>query len=832
MIFVIWPREICASTPISGRIEEFVMLISLNWMKDFVDIPSTCSGRELADQLTLSVCEVEKVIESGGCLGQVQVICVQKVEPHPQADKLHLVTFDNGGTKPLKVVCGAGNVRAGLKTLFAPCGTVLADGTKLEPKKIRGVLSEGMLCSSRELGLGEDSEGLLELSEDARPGESYLEHAGSREDILFDIDNKSLTHRPDLWGHYGMARELAAIFKTPLKKKMGASSEGFMLGENSPVKVSVGGRSAGLVYYGLSLDGISVEESPPWMQERLSSLGHRPINSIVDISNYVMLETGIPNHIFDRDKIGGDTICVKALEGTQSFVTLDGVERSLEKGDTVVCGGDEPLVIGGIMGGEKSGVTEKTGRIFIEVANWKARDVRRTSTRLGLRTESSQRYEKSLDSRLCEGVLYRIVELILQLNPKSKIVGKVERGGEEVNPHKPKVIRTNMARMERVLGTELEDREILDIFHHLGFAVDLKNEGTWAVTVPSWRATKDIGQEADLFEEVGRHIRYDSIRPCPPKLEVAPVRLGHELALARRLRSFLVDHTGAHEVMNYPLLGDNLLEKSHWPKEGVLTLKHPISRDHQHMRPSLIPTLLETAAHNAKHFSQFRFFEYGRSYLPGKGKNFSDEQYHLGVVFADRHKSVFVDILDHVTSLIQATRIPAKIMDRHPKFKNELVSEDWIGVHPYEFKNIQVQGKMKGFISSIHPFLLGKWKVKGHLSMAIIDLTTFHGRALDKKKVFKPLPKFPGSHFDYTVTIDCGDSVGKIFTVLESLRIKEVTGHKIVDIYKDKSEKHVTMRTSFLDQEKSLSGEFLKGAEERIVACLAEDGIHLKKGDG
>ena len=411
-------------------------------------------------------------------------------------------------------------------------------------------------------------------------------------------------------------------------------------------------------------------------------------------------------------------------------------------------------------------------------------------------------------------------------------MGKIERDGRELEPCGPKVIRTDMARMERVLGTELEEKEVLDIFRHLGFSVELKKEGNWAVTVPSWRATKDIDQEADLFEEVGRHIRYDSIKPCPPKLEVAPVRLGHEAALARRLRSFLVDHTGAHEVMNYPLLGDKLLEKSHWPAEGLLRLKHPISREHQYMRPSLIPTLLETAAHNAKHFSQFRFFEYGRSYLPGKGGNFSDEQYHLGVVFADHQKSVFVDILDHLASLIQATRMPAKMMGRHPKFKNELVSEDWIGAHPYEFKNIQIQGKMKGVVLSVHPFLLGKWKIKGHLSMAIIDLTSFHGRDLDKKKKFKPLPKFPGSHFDYTVTINCGDSVGKIFTVLESIKIKEVTGHKIVDIYEDKAERHVTMRTSFLDQEKSLSGEVLKGSEETIVARLAEAGIPLKKGEG
>ena len=806
------------------------MLVSLNWLKDFVDVPSSHSGRDLATELTLAVCEVENVIETGKYLSQVQIVHVENVEPHPQADKLHLVTFNNGSKKSLQVVCGAANVRPGLKTLYAPCGTVLADGLTLEPKKIRGILSEGMLCSSRELGLGEDAEGLLELAEDAQPGKNFLEHINQREDTLFDIDNKSLTHRPDLWGHYGMARELAVVLKTPLKKSFGSSKDKLSFTKNSPVKVEVKSDSAGLVYYGLSMDNIEVEESPLWMQQRLSALGHRPINSIVDISNYVMLELGIPNHIFDRNKITGDTIRVEVLKEKNSFVTLDGVERTLEKGDTVVCDGSGPLVIGGIMGGEKSGVTEQTGSIFIEVANWKAGAIRGTSTRLGLRTESSQRYEKSLDSYLCERVLYRIVELVFELNPKAKIVGRVERDGRELSSGKPLIIETNALKIEQVLGKKLNSEEIVDIFQGLDFKVDRKGKSAWSVTVPSYRATKDIEGEADLIEEIGRHIRYDSIEPSPPRLEVAPVRLGHEQLLARRLRSFLVDHAGCSEVMNYPLLGDKLLEKSHWPMDKLLTLNHPLSQDYRHMRPSLIPTLLETAAHNGKHFSQFRLFEYGRSYLPGKKDQFSDECYHLGVVFADRDKSVFVDILDNITSLIKATNIPAKIVDRHPKFKNEIVAEDWIGIHPYEFKNVQIQGKMKGCLLSLHPFLLNKWKIKGHLSMAILDLTSFHGRSLTGKKSFKPLPKFPGSNFDYTVTIKAQDSVEIIYRALSSLKMKEIIGHKIVDIYQDAGNKHVTMRTRFLDPQKNLSGEFLKQAEEKVVQQLAGAGIPLKAG--
>ena len=806
------------------------MLVSLNWLKDFVDIPPSCSGQELAEQLTLSVCEVESVIETGHTLGQVQIVHIESIEPHPHADKLKLVTFNNGGKKSLQVVCGAGNVRPGLTTVYAPCGTVLADGFKLEPKKIRGILSEGMLCSSRELGLGQDAEGLLEISEDVRPGTSFLEHINQKEDTLFDIDNKSLTHRPDLWGHYGMARELAVVLKNSLKKKFGSSADQLSFSQDSPVKVRVDEDSAGLIYLGLSVDNLTVSKSPLWMQQRLNLLGQRPINSLVDISNYVMLELGIPNHIFDRDKIGGNTIHIKALKEKDTFITLDGVVRALEVGDTVVCDEKEPLVIAGVMGGEKSGVTEQTGRIFIEVANWKASAVRKTSTRLGLRTESSQRYEKSLDSCLCEKVLYRLVELILEIHPESKIVGKVERAGKELSPPKPLLLETSLLKIEQSLGKKLRSQEVLDIFQRLDFDIKDKGNDCWDVRVPTYRATKDIEQEADIIEEIGRHIRYDSIGPCPPRLEVAPVRLSNEQALARRLRSFLVDHAGCFEVMNYPLLGDKLLEKNHWPKDKLLTLEHPLSQEHCYMRPSLIPTLMETAALNAKQFCQFRFFEYGRSYLAGEKNTFSDEYYHLGVVFADREKSVFVDLLDTISSLIQAANIPAKIVERHSKFKNEIVSEDWIGVHPYEFKNIQIQGKMKGTLLSLHPFLLNKWKIKGHLSMAILDLTSFHNRLLVKKKKFKPLSKFPGSDFDYTVTLKGQDSVEIIYKALSSLKIKEITGHKIVNIYEDGPNKHITMRTSFLNPEKNLSGEFLKDAEEKIVRQLGQGGIPLKAG--
>ena len=807
------------------------MLVSLDWIKDFVEVPRSVSGREFAKLITMSVCEVEEVTEVNGFWKTILVAEITKIEPHPRADKLQLVTANLGEGESVKVVCGASNVRLRLKTPFAKVGTTLPIGFTLEARKIRGVLSEGMLCSGEELGLEEKSDGIMELPEDAPVGTSMLSYLEKKEDTLFNIDNKSLTHRPDLWGHYGMALEGAAVLKRSLKNPFDLAwfekTESRFNSKSPPIAVSMETESAGLSYFGLSIDGIVVGESPSWMKERLRKVGLRPINSVVDISNYVMLELGIPNHIFDRDTIQGKKLTIKALKTHETFVTLDSIERKLEAGDTVICDADGPLVLAGIMGGKNAGVREETKNIFIEVANWKASLIRKTSVRLGLRTESSGRFEKSLDSTQCKRTLYRIVELILQLNPKAHIVGNPQYAGENLENIRPLVLDIRPGTIKKILGADITKSGIVDILRRLDFKVK-EEQDILKVTVPTQRATKDIECEADIVEEIGRHYRYDHITPVSPKLSVLPTSLTSEQQMIRKLRTFLVYRTGAYEVMSYPMIGEKLLAKTDWSLEGHLKLANPLSTDQALMRNSLIPSLLEMAGKNTKNLSNFRFFEYGRSYLPG-GK-FAQERYQLGILFAHKEQTPFMDILNQMLELIKACKIPGEVIPRHSKYKNEMVPEDWSGLHPYEFKNVRIQGKLKGAVFSVHPILLRKLKIKEHISLAVIDLTDFHHRFRDHKFVYCPLPKFPGAVFDYTVTLAEKDSVGPLFEYLSKVKIKEIVGHKIVDIYKEGAFQHVTMRTTFLDPEKTPSGEFLKQAEEIIVQKLSENGIPLKSG--
>jgi phenylalanyl-tRNA synthetase beta chain len=809
------------------------MLVSLNWIREFVKVPSELDAKDIGLRLTMGTAEVEEVLSIGKFWEEIVVAEITHIEKHPEADKLNLVTFKKSEDSSFRVVCGASNVRVGLKTAFAPIGTTLPIGLTLEPRKIRGILSEGMLCSEEELALKDKSAGIIEFPDDAPLGQSLKDYWSKSTDILFDIDNKSLTHRPDLWGHFGMAREFAALFGSTLEDRFHKEWErGFdakFTSADAPIKVQMEEDSAGILYSGISMDGVTVGESPAWMQDRLINVGLRPINNIVDVSNYVMLELGMPLHIFDRKKIKGDTLSVETVKEATSFQTLDEEQRSLVVGDTVISDESGALVIGGIMGGLSSGVTESTKEIFIEVANWKAAKVRKTSTRLGLRTDSSMRYEKTLDSNLCHRTLLRTIELILELCPGSKVVGKPQYAGVDLSQQEGLVIDISLYEICSVLGKELLVGEVSSILESLDFGVE-KKDGALSVTVPSYRATKDIDCSADLIEEIGRIIGYDNITPIGPLLDVSPVRLSPLHSLKRKVQDFLSLEAKCLEVNTYPLIGSKLLKKCSWADLAEdLKLVNSLAAQNDRMRPSLIPSFLEVAALNQKNFDQSRFFELGRTYVKGE-KSFAKEDDILGICFYSKKESPFLELVSACESLCKYSNIPSDFIGAHPKFKNNLVDEEWSGVHPVEFLNARIMGKMDGVVFSIHPLMLKKFKIKGHLSFAFFNLSAVTSKPLKEKVGYKPLAKYPGSRFDYTVTLTQERSVDEIFSSLQKVKIKECVGHEIVDVFTPENgkERHVTMRSLFQDPEKTLPGEFIKECEEKIISGLKKVGIELK----
>lgn len=805
------------------------MLISLDWIRDFVDVPNL-PAKDIYTRFTLATAEVEGIETVGEHLEKIVIAQILSFEKHPEADKLNLVTFKISDTDIRKVVCGASNVKVGIKIPFAPLGVKLPNGLLLEAKKIRGVLSEGMLCSEEELGFAEESEGILELPSDAPIGMNMLNFFKMKKDTILDIDNKSLTHRPDLWGHFGMAREFGAMFEVPLKnrftKEWSDNLTKKYTNEKSPIVPRFFGDSAGISYFGLSVNNITVKESPDWMKARLKACGLRSINNIVDISNYVMLELGMPLHIFDRDLIAGSEVVIKKLEGEETFKTLDDVNRKLIAGDTVIADSNETLVLAGIMGGKKSGVSDSTKNIFIEVANWKAAMVRRTSTRLGLRTDSSQRFEKTLDSNLTERTLLRTLELILELCPEAKVIGKAEYAGTNLNETKKLTIKTSLSKIKTVLGCDLTDERLKKILHALDFKTE-DNGTNLLVTVPTYRATKDIEQEADLIEEIGRIIGYDNIVPVSPLDVIAPVKLTELQKIQRKLRDFMVLQGKSFEVMTYPLIGESLLKRVSWPTITKLKLINSLSQDHDLMRPSLIPSLLEVVETNVKNYDRFRFFELGRAYNEDSAQ-FSKEALHLGAVFCDKEKNPFVDMMNVVTNLLGSLNLSAEFVERNPKFSNPLVPSEWIGNHPFEFTNIRVMGKFAGAIFSVHPLILKNLKIKGHVTICLFDLSLFENFSPKDKTKYKPLSKFPSSTFDWTVVVPAEKQVAEVLNSAKKVKLKELQSVQILDIFPSEKQKFVTIRAVLADESGTLSSELLKQAENALIDATTKAGFNLK----
>jgi phenylalanyl-tRNA synthetase beta chain len=807
------------------------MLISLNWIKDFVDVPALPPS-EIGRLLTLATAEVEGVKAPGNHLKNIRVVETLETKPHPNAEKLRLVTFRNSEGQTAEVVCGAPNVRPGLKVAYAPIGTKMPNGLVLEAKKIRDVMSHGMLCSKAELGVGDDHDGIWELPSDTPLGRTLGEILGTSEDTIIEIDNKSLTHRPDLWGHYGMAREFATVFKTSLKNPFDANWEKeitkHFTSDKSPISISVDEDSSCLGYFGLSIDGITVSESPDWIKERLTSAGLRPINNMVDIGNYVMLELGMPLHIFDRNKIQGGKLNVSRLKEDSKLKVLTGETVNLRAGDTIISDSSGPVVIAGIIGGESSGVSNETKNIFIETANWRAGELRKLSTRLGIRTDSSQRFEKSLDSALLKRTILRAAGLVLKLYPNAKVIGGLQYAGPEIAPKKI-TIETSAERISKKLGHEVSKERINEILSSLDFKIASQGNGI-TVEAPSYRATKDIECEADIVEEIGRIIGYDNIKPTSPLGDIAPIRLSPQLQLHRKVQDFFVLRGQCLEIQTYPMVGAEMLKRAKWPEMNEsLKIANALTQEADRMRPSVIPSLLEAVALNQKQYEKFQMFEIGRSYLVDQ-KNFSSERTWVSFVMFDRAASPFMSGLNLMEELITYCNLPAQIIEPDSKQKNSALPSEWHGAHPIEHQALRVMGKSAGAVFTIHPAVLASYKVRGNGVIGLIDITDVANAAAQKGTKYTPISRFPTSSFDATVVAGERVPAGAVLDAVKKLKRKEIQDVKLVTIFNlPDASKAVSIRCTFGDTEATLTAEKIKELEQVVLVALEKAGYPLRK---
>lgn len=591
------------------------MYLSLNWLKDYVKIPSKIKPEDIAAELTNHTVEVEGVVNSAQQFNKVIVGKVLEVAKHPNADRLR-VTIVDVKKKKLNIVCGAPNVTPGIMVAVATIGAVLPNGLEIKESLIRGQKSEGMICAEDELGLGKDHEGIMILKDSAKPGEAFAKYLQA-DDIILEIDNKSLSNRPDLLNHYGIARELAAIFNLPLKpyEKMLKRQWEFLSDKENKLEVKVAAPDACPRYLALKVTNIEIKESPAWLKERLIAANQRPINNIVDLTNYVMFDCGQPMHAFDAAKI--KKIYVRRAEKDETIETLDEKTRVLSVEDLVITDGHQAVAVAGVMGGHNSEISPETTELVLEAANFSADSIRRTAQKLGLRTESSIRFEKALDPALPEVAIFRFLTLLKEICPDMKIASALI-DISHVNL-KPLAVKLDLDWLKKKIGQDIPREEVINILTRLGFVIGDKQAEPLSVAIPSWRATKDIASKEDLAEEVLRLYGYDKIESRLPVLAMALPEVNEERKIERKIKQLLCLKNSLNEAYNYSFVGEEQLKKLNIDFFNHLRLVNPLSGIQNILRQSLAPGLIGNIKTNQFKGDNFGFFEIGSVFFKTAG---------------------------------------------------------------------------------------------------------------------------------------------------------------------------------------------------------------------
>jgi phenylalanyl-tRNA synthetase beta chain len=714
------------------------MKFSYRWLRELVPGLNT-DPAGLQRLITMKTAECEGVDPVGTHFASVVAALIVSVSPLSKG-KNNLVVADIGGGKLVKVVCGAANVRPGLLAPWVPPGTRL--GEKLIGRTtIEGAESEGMLASAAELGVGRDHSGLLELDAALKPGDLL---SGLLPDFIIEIDNKSLTHRPDLWGHYGMAREVAAItgfeLSDPVKPDL-------LPGGASPLKVEIADYALCPRYSALVFENVHVGPSPLWLQARLEHLGVNTINNIVDVTNLIMLELPQPAHAYDADKLTGDTIFVRPANVDEALAALNGETYTLTPADLVIADAAGSIGLAGVIGGAASAISSATSRIVFEAANFEPSNLRLTSVRYKLRTDASMRFEKSLDPENTIRAVARAVELLREVSPGIRLVGGVVDNRGPLP--QTKIIDMSMSFLIRKLGKDVPQPEVTGILTALGFRVIEPVPAVLSVLVPTWRATKDISLKDDLVEEIGRMVGYDSITPTPP-LVAATVPPDNPLSIyLRQLRAQLTAQ-GFTEAHNYSFLTETDIKRFAGDPNSHIAIQNPIASELTHMRRSLLPGLFKSILANVRFFPEFRLFEIGNEIHPSAVPDLPREVTHLAAVFYSAHGEdrEFYELKRVLECVFPGARLRT--------------AEPQAFEHPVRTAEIFWSEGLIGRIFELHPSLLRAEGLDGRVMVFDVDVDMALALASTRVSKYMPLRKFPTSGFDLSVVADSFAPVAKI----------------------------------------------------------------------
>lgn len=794
------------------------MHLSLNWIKEFVDLKGNITPEELGKLITLKTAEIDGVHEQGKGLDGVVVGEILEFHKHPNADKLNVAKVDIGKKEPINLIFGQMLVmEVGKRVPVAVAPTTLPTGMVIEERDMRGALSQGMLCLDQELGL--KAEGVsIQYFPNLPPGTPIVE-AMELNDIILEVDNKAITHRPDLWSHYGFAREIAAITESKLKPvtpKVEIPTQG-----ESP-KIDVKDKKLCTRYLGLIIENIKVAESPKWLQDRLLGIGHGSHSNIVDVTNYVMAELGQPLHAFDKSKIKNGITVRKAKKGEKTL-SLDDKERTLSSDMLVIADDEKVVAIAGVMGSKKSEITETTTSIILESATFNSSSVRKTSTKLNLRTDAVQRFEKALDPHLAELAIKRAAELILQVCPEARISGPaidVKNFSE-----KPLEINLSIPTTVSKIGVPLSREEIKNLLEKLEFKVVDKSKTTLRVTVPTFRATKDVTSEDDLIEEVARLYGYDNI---PATLPILPTTLptpNFERETKHLARNILSAELGFNEVNNYSFYGHAELSRCLIPEPHHVLLQNYLSEDQTHLRTTLVPNILKNIQENAKYFDDFKIYEIGRTYKEiGQFYPLEEKIIAGAVSIKGKHNQVFFLAKGAVETIFEEFHIAI------PKPVKEVEATPY--AHPFKcLSYIDTHGHTLAKVFAPHPQVSKNHDLEKH-SIALFEINFTELMKLEKvEKKYKKLPKFPSIQIDISILTDKNAEVGTFQkAILEADQL--ITEVKLFDIYEgdriDANKKAVAFSITLQAPDRTLTEEDMLTTQKKIFTNVEAKGGQVR----
>lgn len=786
------------------------MLISMNWIGDFVDL----SGLDLPgliQRFTLSTAEVEEVMEMGRDLRDVVAGKILSVENHPDSKKLHLLKVD-GGDKIYDVVCGAPNVREGLIVPFVKEGGMVA-GQAITCAKIAGYESHGMCCSEKELGISADHSGLMELPEDAPVGRDMTELYAIK-DTVFEVDNKSLTNRPDLWGHYGIAREFAALTGRELKPLETVSLEAF--DSLDPIDIQVEDKELCFRYTGLKVRNITRKVSPVDMRIRLFYCGSRAINLLADLTNYLMLEMGQPMHAFDCAKV--DRIEVKRFDAPFPFTTLDGAQRKIDENTLMICSKGAPVAVAGIMGGLDSEIEDSTDSLLLESANFDAASVRKSSTRLGLRTDASMRYEKTLDPEMTDQAIRRFMKLLLDVDPQAQVISRLT--DVYVRRYPAVELTFDRAYVDRYTGIGIEDDRILGTLRSLGFGAR-QEEDRFTVQVPSWRATKDVTIKADIIEEITRIYGYDNFNIATTLSPLYPQKKSPANRADNTAKDILVRTFGLHEVHSYIWADARKCRALGIALEENVKLINAQTPDHETLRRSMGPTLLSILQENRSFGPEFGVFEIGRV-AEGLGEDgLCDERKKLGIALYSRmtgERELFYRMIEMVKAL------GVGIKGLSFELANCAPQADW--QHPRNTAVIMGGGQALGWLCAVRPSVARGIDRKAAVVCAQLDMDALAALPAGEL-VYQEPSRFPGIDIDLSLLLP----EGMRFADMEPAWAEAgevLKGVSLIDSFEQNGRRSLTLRFSFSSAEKTLSKEEIQSVVDGILERLDAAGAVLR----